>query len=58
MSVFRGIIHRNLFQSIKNVKNMSSTPNKKIGIIGCPFSKGQQKQGPEMAPQGEHKNDF
>ncbi|KAJ6636363.1 Arginase-1 [Pseudolycoriella hygida] len=36
---------------IKHVAKMSSVPNKRIGIIGCPFSKGQQKRGPELAPQ-------
>lgn len=56
MFVIRDINRKSVCQFLKHVKYMSSVPNKRIGIIGCPFSKGQQLRGPELAPQGEVKH--
>ena len=37
----------------QQIRNLSSGSNKRIGIVGCPFSKGQQIRGPELAPKGK-----
>lgn len=55
MFAFRSINYGSVSLCLKHVKNMSSEANKRIGIIGCPFSKGQQLRGPELAPQGKDK---